>query len=162
MAGFEVIIYGRFWVITEVTCAGQDLPVDTAALGIKELAYEFARGSSINTSVGPGLGLERFVEDNSDIFVIDSQSSKPRKLVSGGARPAWSPDGSKLAYCTWSGGASYGQIEVVNADGTGKQQITNMKGGACYPDWSPDGTKVAFTAFKLSDSGKETLRHQQL
>ncbi len=134
--------------------AGQDLPVDTAALGIKELAYEVPRDSSITTSAGPGMTWSRGMEDDSDIFVIDSQSSKPRKLVGGGARPAWSPDGSKLAYCTWKG-TSYGQIEVVNADGTGKQQITNMKGGACYPDWSPDGSKIVFTALKLDDSEKK-------
>lgn len=150
----------RLAVVLLIFCAGslavegQDLPVDTAALGIKELAYEVGRGSSINTSVGPGMSMERFVEDSSDIFVIDSQSPKPRKLVSGGARPAWSPDGSKLAYCTWKG-TGYGQIEVVNADGTGMQQLTNLKGGACYPDWSPDGTKIAFTELKLDDSEKK-------
>lgn len=36
------------------------------------------------------------------------------------------------------------QIWLMNADGTGKQQITNMPEGACQPDWSPDGQRLVF------------------
>ncbi|HEX6302696.1 MAG TPA: hypothetical protein VFZ76_00790, partial [Anaerolineales bacterium] len=36
------------------------------------------------------------------------------------------------------------QIWLVNADGTGHKQITEMVDGACQPDWSPDGSKLVF------------------
>jgi eukaryotic-like serine/threonine-protein kinase len=36
------------------------------------------------------------------------------------------------------------QIWIVNIDGTGQNQITNMPEGACQPDWAPDGTRLVF------------------
>jgi Tol biopolymer transport system component len=53
-------------------------------------------------------------------------------------QPAWSPDGTKLAYVSFPG------IWVVNADGTGKVQLTDHPRDE-MPDWSPDGSKIAFT-----------------
>lgn len=148
---------------------GQDLPGKIATLGIKELAFE------VPSRVRVGGGYIHTVEPNGsymsdvyrkdagrvqvvggDIFVIDGQDAKPRKLVSGGIYPAWSPDGSQLAYCTWKG-LGFGQIEVVNADGTGRLQLTDLKGGACFPDWSPDGTKITFTALMPGDSEKNLM-----
>lgn len=82
-----------------------------------------------------------------EIVVIDPPNSKPRRLVEG-MNPAWAPDGGKLAYCVRLGPFEFGQIQVINADGSGRRQLTNVKGkGACLPDWSPDGEKIAFTAY---------------
>jgi eukaryotic-like serine/threonine-protein kinase len=36
------------------------------------------------------------------------------------------------------------QIFIVNMDGTGLKQITDMSDGACQPDWSPDGLQLVF------------------
>lgn len=36
------------------------------------------------------------------------------------------------------------EIYVMNIDGTGLQQITNLEEGACQPDWSPDGQRLVF------------------
>lgn len=36
------------------------------------------------------------------------------------------------------------QVFLVNSDGTGIRQITNMPDGACQPSWSPDGMQVVF------------------
>ena len=36
------------------------------------------------------------------------------------------------------------QIWLMNADGTGLMQITDLQEGACQPTWSPDGTKLLF------------------
>jgi Tol biopolymer transport system component len=150
--------------------AGQDLPTKIETLGIKKLAFEVPQSVSFagvyvhSYQSGADGQLYNVYSQNkglnqiagSDIFIIDGQDAKPRKLVSGGSHPALSPDGSELAYCTWKG-LLFGQIEVVNVDGTGRRQITNMKGGACFPDWSPDGTKIAFTALISGDSEKNLL-----
>jgi eukaryotic-like serine/threonine-protein kinase len=36
------------------------------------------------------------------------------------------------------------QIFIINSDGTGLTQVTNMPDGACQPDWSPDGLRIVF------------------
>jgi eukaryotic-like serine/threonine-protein kinase len=36
------------------------------------------------------------------------------------------------------------QIWMINTDGTGLVQITNLKEGACQPSWSPDGMRLVF------------------
>jgi TolB protein len=59
----------------------------------------------------------------------------------GFAGPKWSPDGSKIAYSHWSGGAV--RIEVMNADGSGSEPIGPA--GTWGPAWSPDGSMIAFT-----------------
>ena len=48
----------------------------------------------------------------------------------------WSPDGTKLAFWTRSGG-----LGIVGADGTG-EHLLGVKGSE--PAWSPDGTKLVF------------------
>lgn len=50
--------------------------------------------------------------------------------------PAWSPDGTKLAFVSDTG------IHVMNADGSAVQSL-NQPG--FEPAWSPDGSKIAFT-----------------
>ena len=59
-------------------------------------------------------------------------------------RPAWSPDGAQLAIV--SGNAAAPQVFVVNADGSGLAQLTDLPGQAVGPAWSPDGEAIAFVA----------------
>jgi Tol biopolymer transport system component len=103
-------------------------PVDLPNWSVKELAVE----------VGYGLAEQ--------IVIVDPKISKPRHLTDG-LNPVWSPDGGQIAYCVHLGPRSFGQIQVINVDGSGQKKLTNVKGGACLPDWSPDGEKLAFTAY---------------
>ena len=58
------------------------------------------------------------------------------------AAPAWSRDGSQLAFTVVS--AAEPQIWIVNADGTGLRQVPGAHGyGAA---WSPDGSRLVFAA----------------
>jgi Tol biopolymer transport system component len=52
-----------------------------------------------------------------------------------GAAPRWSPTGRQLAFQSVSG------IWVINADGTGRRQLTF---GGRDPIWSPDGSRIAY------------------
>ena len=56
--------------------------------------------------------------------------------------PAWSPDGTKIAFSSRRSGSN--ALYVMNADGTGTQMLTGAKSDDVHPTWSPDGTRVAF------------------
>ncbi|MBV9959641.1 MAG: PD40 domain-containing protein, partial [Acidobacteria bacterium] len=80
------------------------------------------------------------------IWTINSDGTNPAPFSAitqpspGG--PAWSPDGSQLAF------ASGGDIWAINADGTNERRITistpNNNGPVSSPAWSPDGLKIAY------------------
>jgi dipeptidyl aminopeptidase/acylaminoacyl peptidase len=72
--------------------------------------------------------------------------------------PAWSPDGSKVAYasCRPAGCGIY----VADADGSGaKLRIPGSRnvglGTVGAPDWSPDGTKFAFSKVEPGMNGQD-------
>ena len=56
--------------------------------------------------------------------------------------PAWSPDGSRLAFATDRNGTL--DLWVRDMSTGEERQITHLPGGAHSPSWSPDGTRLAF------------------
>lgn len=69
--------------------------------------------------------------------------------------PAWSPVDNRVAF--WSGiETQYGQVWVINSDGTNSLQLTEdpQHRNSDDPSWSPDGTKVLFSTGR---SGKNEL-----
>lgn len=71
----------------------------------------------------------------------------------GGIYPAWSPDGSKLAF----GGCAAGTIAVANADGSGVHVVASPECYQCYkevPSWSPDGTRILYTYIRSYNNGE--------
>ena len=60
--------------------------------------------------------------------------------------PAWSPDGTRIAFAALSPLASNSDIYVMNADGSGVTNLTdNSNLRQRNPAWSPDGTRIAFS-----------------
>jgi dipeptidyl aminopeptidase/acylaminoacyl peptidase len=62
------------------------------------------------------------------------------------ARPAFSPDGTKLAFSRWPahGRSADATLWVANADGTTPIELTAAPAPATHPAWSPDGRALAF------------------
>ena len=64
--------------------------------------------------------------------------------------PVWSPSGQQIAFLAWPGGAHGPEIDVINADGTGRHRViqgSEIATGTQAPGtlaWSPDGTQIAF------------------
>jgi Tol biopolymer transport system component len=63
--------------------------------------------------------------------------------------PAWSPDGSRIAFASAREGSF--DIYVMNADGKGTKRLTSSNANDQGPSWSPDGSRIAFT--RSSDGG---------
>jgi hypothetical protein len=94
------------------------------------------------------LSSEQGLED-ADICVVEADGTGLKTLAGGPAWqefPSWSPDGTKIVY---DGGSSpdvrVAQVHVMNADGSGKVELT--EGSGYCPDWSPDGRRIVFVRY---------------
>jgi WD40-like Beta Propeller Repeat len=85
----------------------------------------------------------------SELYSVAPDGSAPRRLTFTTATeqsPAWSPDGTKIAYERVSNPGRF-RIWVMNHDGSGQTQISpgnNDVADDTDPAWSPDGTRIAF------------------
>ena len=100
-------------------------------------------GNSIAYSNGSGINL------------IRPDGSGRRQLGVPGECAVWSPDGSKLMFC--SNGVNRGEgvdnwdVFVMDADGANVRRLTS-NGAQDYPGaWSPDGTQIAFFSRRGGD-----------
>ncbi len=85
------------------------------------------------------------------LFVVNDDGSGLRRLTSwrtDAGTPDWSPDGTRIAFNSSDHfGSRATQIEVIDADGSGRQTLTDGGAGirSFWPTWSPDGSAIAFT-----------------
>jgi Tol biopolymer transport system component len=87
------------------------------------------------------------VYPTAEIFVINADGSgAPVQLTSNAVEeraPAWSPDGSQIAFMCRYGGTDF-EICVMNADGSGLVQVTSNTVQELSIRWSVDGQKFFF------------------
>ena len=83
------------------------------------------------------------------LWTSDAGGFEPRLLTGrttlADRDPAWSPDGTRLAFWSWSEPDLLGGIWLVAPDGTGLRNLTAGYGADAFtPSWSPDGRRIAF------------------
>jgi Tol biopolymer transport system component len=79
--------------------------------------------------------------------VAPSSGGEPVRLTNApraNAEPAWSPDGSMLAFASFRNGRP--DIYTINADGTGERRLTDDPATDYHPSWTGDGRIVFHTS----------------
>lgn len=79
--------------------------------------------------------------------------------------PAWSPDGSRIAFVSDRGTPGIFNLYVANADGSGLTALTSGDLTADWPVWSPDGAALYFDSrhegrieiFRIPSSGGDAV-----
>ena len=138
----------------------------TSGGGIDEYPSWSPDGSKIAFACSGGRRLPEGVADF-EICVMNSDGSDPVQLTDAPGlsdHPAWSPDGSVIAFMTTRDGwptlpdytppgyeeGEFGEYEIymMNADGTDPRSVTrNGREDEQFPTWSPDGRYLMFSRY---------------
>jgi TolB protein len=85
------------------------------------------------------------------IDVVDLNTGQVIELAPGRASfmPAWSPDGSQIAFVSYEGTPSPGEelaadIYLMDADGGNVRRLAHQEGINVGPRWSPDGRRIVW------------------
>jgi Tol biopolymer transport system component len=131
-----------------------DLPIALSSIDYfagRDPALEAARSAG---AVAPAPGEEWVAfrsprpDGRDGIFLARPDGSDRHQLVADlpfvQASPAWSPDGTRLAFIERNPDEA---LWAVDADGSNATELVPASTGCCgqdKPDWSPDGTTIAF------------------
>ena len=143
-------------------------PITAAAILVTTLACAApaalprATADLAKDGVTPGVvgnGKIAWVSDRTgnDIFTMNADGSGQTNLSNDPSfddEPAWSPDGTKVAYTRYANALP--EIFVMNADGSGETNLTNNAAPDVEPSWAPSGTKIAF-ARRIGNNNWEIL-----
>ncbi len=93
---------------------------------------------------------------DSNVWIASSRGSARAPITTDGtaSSPAWSPDGTHLAFVRTLSGVS--QIFSYSLRTRAATQLTNLSSGASSPVWSHDGKRIAFAS--LTVDGKAPAR----
>lgn len=92
------------------------------------------------------------------LYVVDAGGGTNRLLVADDPQrsrwlesPAWSPDGSRIAFAEYLEVLGKYAIWIVNVDGSGERKLVDLGtclGGGCTSGltWAPDGSRLAFVS----------------
>ena len=78
------------------------------------------------------------------------QAARSIVWFTGNDAPAWSPDGSLIAFTAFRSGHP-GEIYVMRPDGSRQRNLTKNRAHDDLAAWSPNGRKIAFTSNRDGD-----------
>lgn len=156
-AGAGRIVYeqaGWLHLLDPSSGRAQKLTIGVSA-DLRETRPRWVKGADFvrNASVSPS-GARVAFEMRGEIVTVPAEQGDPRNLSNTPGvherSPAWSPDGSQIAYLSDDGGEY--RLHLVPQDGKGTRRVIPLTGAGFYSDlrWSPDGKRIAYTDNSLS------------
>jgi Tol biopolymer transport system component len=86
-----------------------------------------------------------------ELYVVNADGTEKRVLARsrtyGGGGVVWSPDGQTIAF------PGHNRVVFINADGSGRRNVTREWGLDGLPVWSPDGRRIAFMSGRDNEPG---------
>ncbi len=116
-----------------VTVASADAPLSITVVCNPARQLAFVTGVGAGTEIAVGSEASASYTRLTTNTVADSN-------------PAWSPDGSRLAFTSARDGTGNPEIYTMNADGSDARRLTTTAGADYQPAWSSDGSRIAFVS----------------
>jgi Tol biopolymer transport system component len=121
-------------------------------------------GPATSQAAFPGangkIAFQSFRDGNNEIYTMNADGSSQTRLTNNTASdtdPAWSPDGTKIAFATDRDRSNFTyEVYTMNADGSGQTRLTGDSLNDQSPAWSPDGTKIAFATEARASTPRST------
>jgi Tol biopolymer transport system component len=109
-------------------CGGDESTPDLAFVSSRDGDY------AVFVMAASGSGERRLTDADRELEATDSPFFQ--------VEPAWSGDGSRIAFVSGRSGSA--DIYVMNADGSGTRRLTATTQNDSHPTWEPAGERLAF------------------